>query len=485
MRSLRASLVMRTALLLASTLSIAAVTIYLLMRASLISEFDAALLVEARSLTSHVEQSGREVSLEFQVGELPDYARSDHPHYFEIWSHGGQLKGKSQSVGDQNLERPSGLTEEPVYSVVALPNGLAGRQVAFHFNPRVEDDNSGHTPDEQALLIVVARDTAQFDSMVGTLAGLLLLVTASTVIGSLAILRHIVGKGLQPLNTLASSIERVGTADLSERVQIDNAPHEMNPVVQRLNDLLSRLDDTLAREKSFTADVAHELRTPLAGLQTALEVCVSQRREPQEYQRVIEQCLRVTGGMHSMVDDLLVLARADAHELAVAIESVEVSGLVQECWSPYAAIATDKALDVQWVANHANMVQLDREKSRLVLKNLFENAVAHCGRSGWVRTTIAIHGTQMEISIANNGCTLRQADVVHLFDRFWRGDEARSDVGLHCGLGLSLCQKLMDVLGGSIAVQVEDGVFSVRAAFPIPPAGSQISSPPAIRKAIQ
>jgi len=484
MRSLRTRLVIRTALLLAFTMSIAAVAIYVLMRASLISEFDAALLVEARSLSSHVEESDQTVSFEFEVSQLPDYARKVHPHYFQIWTDDGQVKARSQSLGHKNLVQPRELTVFPEYSVATLPNELAGRQIAFRFTPRIEQAGSDHQQSGETLSIVVARDTAQLDSMLATLAGLLVFVTATTVIGSAIILSHIIGKGLQPLNSLASSIERVGVADLTERVQVVNAPREMVPVVQRLNELLGRLDDTLAREKSFTADVAHELRTPLAGLHTAMEVCASQRREPREYERVIEQCLRVTSGMHSMVDQLLVLARADAHQLPVEIESVEIVNLVQECWSPYEAASKVKVLDVQWIGDQSHVVRLDREKTKVVLKNLFENAVAYTEKLGWVRTTIAIHGSQIAITVANNGCNLRQSDVAHLFERFWRGDQARSDAGLHCGLGLSLCKKMMSVLGGSLEAQVYDGVFSIKAAFPVTPQVVGACEPRTLDKAL-
>ena len=166
-----------------------------------------------------------------------------------------------------------------------------------------------------------------------------------------------------------------------------------------------------------------------------------------------------------MVENLLVLTRADAHQLPVEIESVEISSLVRESWSPFEAMAHGKLLDVEWVGNHASIVQLDREKTTLVLKNLFENAVAHTEKSGWVRTTIVFQDSRMDVTIANNGCKLRPADVAHLFDRFWRGDQARSDAGSHCGLGMSLCKKMMAVLGGSIEAQIDGGVFSVKAIF--------------------
>ncbi len=466
MHSLQARLVTLTAVLLAGTLSLAAVAIYLLMRASLLAEFDGALLVEARSLASHVEQSGEQMSLESDIDRLFDYARPDHPHYFEIWQPDGNVQAKSVSLKDQDLQRPAHTAGDPQYQTTTLPNGLSGRQIVLSFHPRFEEEGSAAVSREPKLTISVARDTATIDSTLRTLAGLLLLVTLATVLGSIAALSRLIGRGLGPLNALASSIEQVATDDLGERVRLDNAPTEMTPVVQRLNGLLDRLGQTLARERAFTADVAHELRTPLAGLQTALEVCSSRLREPQAYQQTIEQCLRVTEDMHSMVINLLTLARADARQLTVEIGEVEIGELLQDCWAPFEPLAQVKRLEVQWNCDRSRVVRMDREKTKLVLRNLFENAVTYAENGGWIRATIVLRGTNLEMSLANNGCRLEGADATSVFDRFWRGDKARAEAGLHSGLGLPLCQKMMEVLGGSIAATAGGGEFVVTAIFP-------------------
>ncbi len=467
MHSLRSHLLVRTAALLALTLSVAAVAIYVLMRASLLSEFDKALLVEARYIASQVEQSGHDLSLEFEIGELPEYARATHPHYFQIWSQDGKVQAKSQSLGSENLVQPSVRDQAPEFKMAVLPNALSGRQVAMRFKPRLDDEGTNGQTARQHMSVVVAKDTTDLESTLRTLGLLLLCVSMITIVGSIALLVSIVKRGLRPLNTLASSIERVGANDLSERVELKGAPTEMVPVVQRLNDLLKRLDATLAREKAFTADVAHELRTPLAGLQTALEVSAGQNREPNEYRRTIEQCLRVTERMRAMVNDLLTMARAESRQLAVETEPVEIGELLQECWMPFESVAKAKSLDVQWRQEQDCPYRIDREKMKLVLQNLFENAVTYVDRSGWIRTTAKRKGPILEVTISNSGCDLRVGDTAHLFERFWRSDKARSEAALHCGLGLPLCQKVMEVLGGSIDAETSDGVFTVRVAIPV------------------
>jgi two-component system heavy metal sensor histidine kinase CusS len=467
MHSLRTRLLTRTALLLACTMSLAAISIYLLMRTALISQFNAALLVEARSLATHVEQSEGEISIESEVNQLPVYSSLDHPHYFQLWVSDGRTLVRSGSLKDRSLDRPQGLTDEPVYALTTLPSGSPGRQVSFQFEPRFEGENPTHQRNAQVARIAVARDSLELDATLRTLAALLFLVTAATVLGSIAVLRSIVAGGLRPLNTLASRIERVGSTDLSERVQIADAPQEMMPIVERLNDLLARLEDRFERERSFTADVAHELRTPLAGLHTALEVCTSQTRDARDYQRTAEKCLSITRQMHALVSDLLTLARADANQLSVEVESVEVHQLLQDCWSPLEEMAAKKRLKASWHSGQIDVLPLDREKARVVLNNLFENAVAHAEERGFVEITSAADDSVWSVTVSNNCSNLRPADLTRLFDRFWRADEARSSAGLHCGLGLSVCQRLLGVLGGWIEAQLTENVFSIRANFPI------------------
>ena len=107
-------------------MSLAAIAIYLLMRTALVAQFDAALLLEARSLTPHVELSGDHVSLEFELGQLPEYSRKNHPRYFEIWTHDGKVQGKSRSLGTKDLTTPAARNLAGRVQSVELPSGLAG-----------------------------------------------------------------------------------------------------------------------------------------------------------------------------------------------------------------------------------------------------------------------------------------------------------------------------------------------------------------------
>jgi signal transduction histidine kinase len=447
--------------------AVAAVAVYVPMRASLLNAFDAELQLEARALASQVEQMGGEIVLEFELGELPEYAREERPHYFQIWSSNGHTEAKSHSLANRDLEKPAPLADVVAYQSIALPDGNAARQVSLEFQPRLEDAGPNvQEPLHDPLIITVIRDTVELDATLATLAWSLLIVMGLTVTLSILLLDRLIQQGLKPLNILAAGISQVGIADLAERLQMADAPAELAPVVERLNELLARLDATLTREKSFTADVAHELRTPLAGLRAALDVCATRPRSPEAYQLVIGKCLRVIESMQAMVGNLLMLARADAQQLTVTSESVPMDNLLRACWSPYASTAQGRQLDLQWDVDVDAVVQLDREKASLVFKNLFENAVDYAAEGGWIRVTARFADGNPRIIVANNGCQLKDKDIGQLFSRFWRGDTARTDAVLHSGLGLSLCQKIIEVLGGTVVVSLDRDVFAVKVVLP-------------------
>jgi signal transduction histidine kinase len=495
MRSLRGQLLTSTIGVVLATLCMAALALYFLMRTSLLAEFDASLLVAARTLAAQVEWSDEGLHLEGSATTLPEFSRVKQPHFFQIWSGDGRTLARSPSLLEASLTTRSSESLEPSFAFATLPNGADGREVTLAFHPRREggederrredseseaNDESKSATDEEAvplLTIVVARPIAELAQTLSTLRWLLLLVTVSAA-GTVAVLMNgAIRRGLRPLETLAQSIAQVGVADLSERLQSTSSPAEVLPVVARLNELLARLDSALARERTFSADVAHELRTPLAGLETALEVCASRRREPDEYADVVAKCWQVTRDMHAMVNHLLLLARAESHALTVQTEPTDFHPFLDECWQPFTHRAVARSLHVEWSVPVESVIPLDRDKLRLILSNLFENAVSHTNTGGWVRIAAEIRGARLEhaehvenvlhVSISNSGCVLNPADAEQVFDRFWRGDAARTDAVTHSGLGLALCQRIAAVLRGTTVATINDGTFSISLTLPV------------------
>lgn len=466
MRSLRLRLVLGTAACTVAVLLGSGAVLYVLISKTLWAEFDAALAGKARSLATLAEQERDGLEFELAETSLPEFEASDHAEYYQVWLSDGRVFARSPSLQDQNLLRISDATEMPAFRTVNLPAGRPGRIVGITFVPRQEnDDGASQTPIEVTL--VVGRETAGLAATLAQVRGLLIAVCLAAVALSAALLGWLVSRGLRPINQLSTQIASVNESDLSVRFDPARIPTELLPVVTRLNDLLARLEAAFQRERRFTGDVAHELRTPLAGVRSILEVALSRERDPAAYREALDNCLSVNLQMQNLVENLLNLARADAGQLELRHENVDIPELMRECWALSEPAAQARRLTVDWALNSVKSTETDRDKLRLVLRNLFDNVVTHANDAGRVGITARADDEAIVLLVSNTGSTLTAADVRNVFDRFWRADTSRSASDGHCGLGLPLCKALIEQLDGSIAATTAaDGTFTITIRLP-------------------
>ncbi len=273
---------------------------------------------------------------------------------------------------------------------------------------------------------------------------------------------------MRPIHQLAGEIGSLKETDLARRLDLSGVPTELSPVIEKLNGLLGRLDQSFSREKAFTADVAHELRTPLAGIQTTLEVCRTRPRDSAGYELAIDECRAMAHRLQSLVENLLLLARADAGQLPVRKQQTDLYYLMQECWLPLLHRVEEKRLTTDSSNSGDCIVQIDAEKMRIILCNVIGNAVSHVPQGGSIRWSIARREKSIEIEVRNTGSLVASEDSSKLFDRFYRGDPSRTETGVHCGLGLSICQRLIRLLDGNITIETQTGGdFTVRLTLPL------------------
>ena len=136
------------------------------------------------------------------------------------------------------------------------------------------------------------------------------------------------------------------------------------------------------------------------------------------------------------------------------MQTISLSEISWESWGEHAAIAEPCGLHVSWHLESKGQIRGDMEKLRLVLRNLFENAVNYCDEGGSIQIDLRNSDGHVVLCIFNTGCRLTPEEIVHVFERFWRGDLARSQTQTHCGLGLTLCKRIVEVIGGSISAQI-------------------------------
>jgi two-component system heavy metal sensor histidine kinase CusS len=460
MKSLRGRLIIRTLAACAACFVAAGIVLYFSQRSALIKEFDRGLEARAAVIMSVTEESSRGVHFEEPV----DQHAVNRKDVFQMWTADGTLIAKSPALGSADLQREK--SDKAVF--VQLPNSTRARQRTFSFAPRPDEDppNTLRFPAHKVVL-TLARDTRDLDRELARTAWLIAMVLGLAALGAIAVMWPAVSAGLIPVAALAQRIGAARGRELSDRIELTNAPAELVPVVTRLNELLEAIEISFQREKAFTADVAHELRTPIGGLETALEVCAQQPRTEQEYRQVVDKCLVAARQMHRLIEQLLLLARAEGRQVRTAMHWENVQELLQENWHAVGSRATERKLRLEWDVPDNARLWTDRALFTVVVRNILDNAVSYADEGGSLLVRWEIDDDTARLIVANSGCTLAPVEVAKVFERFWRTDAARSATGRHAGLGLSLCEKIMPLLGGRALARIRDGnIFEIELSFP-------------------
>ncbi len=466
MTSIRRRLLVGTGVGVGAALLVSSVLIYLLARRSLRDQLDDALSAEARALALLVEQEGGRVESDLGEHGATALGPATAPRYVEVWDDRGQSLERTPTLGEGHLLAPAGGLDTVVHRAVRLPGGAPGRQATLTFVPRREDDGDAATPPRRAVL-ALARDVGALDDTMARLRTALVLGGAVTTLLTLLLLAWISRYGLRPVRTLADDIAAMQAPGLSARLALAGVPIELRPVVERLNALLGRVEAAFARERELTAELAHELRTPIAGIRVVLELALSQEREPARYRSAIAEVLTICAQTQRIIESLLSLARLDAGLVVSRARPVAFAELTEEVVAGCGPTIAARGLTVTRALEHRGVVTTDPELLRLLVWNLVDNALTYVDAGGWVTVGLTSAAGAVRLRIENTGSRLAQADVERAFERFWRGDAARSDRG-HVGLGLALCRKIATVLGGGVTITSSaGGVFAVTVVLPL------------------
>jgi two-component system sensor histidine kinase QseC len=429
-------------------------------------EYDAALLDKARSLVTLTEQQDGKAWLEFSYAFMPEFAAQESPDYFELRLGDGSVIERSRSLGARDLPHIGAPLDRPLLRDVILPDGRRGREIEISFHPRSEDEEIAGTEsgpatgsgsgDGVTAALAVAEGREDLRALLASIRAMLAAAVLGLLGGTALLVKAVVGVGLRPLDDLAGRLEEMDADSLGQPLEAAGAPAELVPVIHHLNGLLARLDQFFARERAFSANVAHELRTPLAELRAVAEVALKWPDDPSSREESLTEIHGIGLQMERVVVNLLALARCDGRLQTVERSEVPLRELAEGCWSAVAQDAGEKEVALKLDIPEGLTVRTDREKLSLILANLFANAVAY----GSPRRPVACSAVSGELVVGNFTQGLAPGDLPRLFERFWRKDPARSG-GRHSGLGLSLVRALCDLLHLKIETDLRGGYFEV------------------------
>lgn len=287
---------------------------------------------------------------------------------------------------------------------------------------------------------------------------------ASAVLGA-GVAWWIVGYSLQPLTRLARRMERIRLSRLDERIPEPAARDEIAALVAAFNTMLGRLDRSVERLQQFTADAAHELRTPVAAAMTTVEVTLRAERTADEYRATLAGLMPVLEQLAALGRDMTTLAETDADRLRLHRAEADLNELVGEMVEFLQPLAEDRGLTLGFKpAPGGAVLSCDAVRLRQVFFNLIENAIKYTPAGG-VAVEIAADRNDVQVRVADTGPGIPAEHLSKLFDRFYRLDRDRSRRTGGSGLGLAIARSLVHAHGGRITVDSQVGrgsTFTVR-----------------------
>lgn len=263
----------------------------------------------------------------------------------------------------------------------------------------------------------------------------------------------LVTRALQPIGKIGATAARIAEGDLSQRIENGDAQSELGQLANVLNTTFDRLEALFAQQANFTADAAHELRTPVTVILTQAQSALARDRSAEEYRETIEACQRAAQRMRRLIESLMELARLDAGQEPLHLEKCDLGKVVRDCVGLMHPLAAARKIAIE-EDHSAAVCRGDAERLAQVVTNLLSNAIEYNYEGGKVRVSTRGEDGMAIVKVLNTGAGIDAADLPHVFDRFHRGDKARSSSG-HSGLGLAIVQAIVHAHGGSIAVESE------------------------------
>ncbi|MDD5134855.1 MAG: ATP-binding protein [Phycisphaerae bacterium] len=437
--------------------------IYNMISRAMYNQFDTSLESAAHIISASTERKGYGISFEIDINLIPEFAGNTKTAFYQFWKENGTSIRKSPSLDNEELIRfnPEEYHAAAFQSFV-MNDGRSFRAVALHF--QIHEDSDKPTAPE-TLTLVVARYAGGLLSHLSFLKYLLSIASAVIVGLVCAVATLVVKRGLEPLSSVARQIENIGENNLKSRISDQNLPTEILPIQKQLNSLLARLDASFEREKSFNANVAHELRTPLAGMRSIIDVTLMRQRDGDEYRNALSDSLSITNDLEELVNKLLMLARIESGQTTFSKEQINISDLIDKCWRPLSDKAVEAGIVFENRLDKNLMLNSDTMALSIVASNLLDNAAEYTNQGGKIWVTAQKSETGIEIIFENTGSQLTEQQAQTVFDCYWQGDKARSSTGVHFGLGLALVKQIVELLGGTIEAHTND-LFSVRIYLP-------------------
>jgi heavy metal sensor kinase len=382
----------------------------------------------------------REFQVPPQTASLFDETRTND-FYYQVWSWDG-------SVLKQSTNAPPGLElPERTFGTLLRKETVGTHRQAFLYT-------------EMGDCVLVGRSIeADLAAMRMFMWGLLaagLAVLALGMGGGWRLVTH----ALRPIEDISSAAAKIAAGDLSQRINTAETENELGRLAGVLNSTFSRLEAAFNQQGRFTADAAHELRTPVSVLLTHAQNGLASPGLSEEQREAFEACQRAGQRMRRLIESLLQLARLDAGQEPMKREAFDLSCVAQECVEMVRPLAAERKVAIVSELSPTEC-HGDAERIGQVIMNLLTNGIYFNKDGGEVRISTQAAEGSITLSVSDTGQGIPAEDLPHVFERFYRVDKSRSGTQGRTGLGLAICKAIMEAHGGTITVSSQPGSGSV------------------------
>ncbi len=360
------------------------------------------------------------------------------------------------------------VTDSLIIYSMSREDRTSARAALIRYIPRIERGSGSDQPRENfehTLTLAVSRsglDKTLTLIQLGIVATALLLL-----ILTIPLVLLVVRRGLAPLDRFSFKVRQLQTDQLSHRFPTHEQPAELKPLVKSFNQLLERMEAAYNRERRFTADAAHELRTPIAELRTLAEVALNDAfvATNEDVRAYFEDAEAIAKQLEMTVSVLLAMARMQQHEITIVMTQVDLSALTRAVWDRLQGQANQRNLKLDLQVGDGICVSSSSSQLESLLQNLISNSVLHSPDGATVRCWVDSDPNVTSWTIENPAPDLDITEIEHMNEPFWRKETSRSE--FHLGMGLTLAQNYAALLGiEMVSALTESGWYQVRLLIP-------------------
>jgi signal transduction histidine kinase len=268
-------------------------------------------------------------------------------------------------------------------------------------------------------------------------------------------------RALAPVGAMTAEARFLNASDLSARLSVPRTRDELQQLAEAWNELLGRIEASVRSVTRFTADAAHELRTPVTVIRTSAELALRHPRSAESYQQTLLSIQQETEEMTELLERLLLLARGDAGQWGIRLDTVFADDLLRSLQPAIISLASSKQITVDLVLpTGPAMIWADESAIRRLIMILSDNAIKYTPAGGQFALRLKTPGPTCVLEVEDTGCGIPPKDLPYVFERFYRSDPARTP-GMGVGLGLAIARAIVDAHQGTIEVFSEAGKGSL------------------------